>query len=91
MEVVVCRQTTAGEYIVNAHAYGFRETNAIPVRLFVRGLKPETDSIETLVTRSIAIDHMGQEVTAVRFTIGPDGQIDKDSVNNLQKGLRAGE
>jgi hypothetical protein len=33
---------------------------------------------------------MGQETTAVRFTLGPDGQIDGDSINNLQKSLRAG-
>jgi len=90
MEVVVCRQATAGEYIVNVHAYRFQEANAIPVQLFVRGLRSASGSFETLLTRSITVEHMGQEITAVRFTIGPDGQIDQDSINNLQKGLRAG-
>jgi hypothetical protein len=90
MEVVVCRQASAGEYIVNVHAYRFQEANAIPVRLLVRGLHSESGSIETLLTRSIMLDHMGQEVTAVRFTLGPDGQIDDDSINNLQKNIRAG-
>jgi hypothetical protein len=90
MEVVVCRQATAGEYIVNVHAYHFQEANAIPVQFLVRGLHSETSSIETLLTRSISVGRMGQEVTAVRFTIGPDGQIDEASINNLQKGLRAG-
>ena len=90
MEVVVCRQPIAGEYIANVHAYRFEEANAIPVQLLVRGLRSETGSIETLLTKSITVEHMGQEVTAVRFTIGPDGQIDHDSINDLQKGLRAG-
>jgi hypothetical protein len=90
MEVVVCRQAAAGEYIVNVHAYRFQETNAIPVQLMVRGMHPGTNSIETMLTRSIAVDHMGQEITAVRFTLGPDGQIDDGSINNLQKSLRAG-
>src|ERR1700689_3976285 len=76
MEVVVCRQATSGEYIVNIHAYSFHEGSAIPVRLLVRGLHSDRGSIETLLTRSIMLDHMGQEVTAVRFTLGPDGQID---------------
>ncbi|MGD0432484.1 MAG: hypothetical protein ABSA58_15490, partial [Acetobacteraceae bacterium] len=89
MEVVVCRQAIAGEYIVNVHAYRFQEPSAIPVRLLVHGLRPESNSIQTLLTRSITVDHMGQEVTAVRFTIGADGQIDQDSINNLQKNLRA--
>jgi hypothetical protein len=56
----------------------------------VRGMHPGTNSIETMLTRSIAVDHMGQEITAVRFTLGPDGQIDDGSINNLQKSLRAG-
>jgi hypothetical protein len=90
MEVVVCRQATAGEYIANVHAYRFEEANAIPVKLLVRGLRSESGSIETLLTRSVTLGRMGQEVTAVRFMIGPDGQIDQDSINNLQIGLRAG-
>lgn len=75
---------------MNVHAYRFEEANAIPVQLFVRGLRSESGSIETLLTRSITLEHMGQEVTAVRFRIGTDGQIDQDSINNLQIGLRAG-
>jgi hypothetical protein len=90
MEVVVCRQAAAGEYIVNAHAYRFEEANAIPVQLIVRGMHSETNSIETMLTRSVTVDHMGQEITAVRFTLGPDGQIDDGSINDLQKSLRAG-
>jgi hypothetical protein len=90
MEVVVCRQATTGEYIVNVHAYRFEEANAIPVRLLVRGMHSESGSIETLLTTSITMAHMGQEMTAVRFTIGPDGEIVKGSMNNLQKDLRAG-
>ena len=89
MEVVVCRRAAAGEYIVNVHAYRFEEAKAIPVQVLVRGLHPETGSVETLLTRYITVEHMGQEATVVRFTIGHDGQIDQDSVNNLQKGLRA--
>ena len=90
MEVVVCRQATAGEYIVNVHAYRFEEANAIPVQLIVRGMHSGTNSIETMLTRSVTVDHMGQEITAVRFTLGPDGQIDDGSINDLQKSLRAG-
>jgi hypothetical protein len=90
MEVVVCRQAAAGEYIVNVHAYRFQETAAIPVRLLVRGLRSEAGSFETLLRKSVTVDHMGQETTVVRFKIGPDGTIDEDSVNNLQKSLRSG-
>jgi len=86
----VCRQATAGEYIVNVHAYRFEEAQAIPVHLLVRGIHSDGGSIETLLTRSVTVDHAGQEVTAVRFTLAPDGEIDKGSINNLQKDLRAG-
>ena len=89
MEVVVCRQAVAGEYIANVHAYRFEEDHAIPVRLFVRGMHSGTGSIETLLTRSVTVDHMGQEITVVRFTLAPDGQIVPGSINNLQKDLRA--
>jgi hypothetical protein len=90
MEVVVCRQAAAGEYILNVHSDRFEDVNAMPVQLIVRDMHFGTNSTEIMATRSISVDHMGQGIMAVRFRLGPDGQIDHDSINNLQKSLRAG-
>ena len=90
IEMVVCRQATAGEYIVNVHAYALRESKPMPVQVLVRGVHPETDSVETLLSKFTTVERNGQEITVVRFRLGPDGRIDQDSVNDLQKNLRAG-
>jgi hypothetical protein len=88
-EIVACRRTPPGEYVINANAYAFRDQGAIPIRVFVRHQRPGNEEVDTLLTRSTTVDHDGQEVTVVRFTLDTDGAVVPGSVNNLYRELRS--
>jgi len=45
----------------------------------------------TLVSRTVALDHVGQQVTVARFTLDAHGSLVPGSVNNLPVPLYARE
>jgi hypothetical protein len=89
MEIVACRKAPEGEYVVNVHAYAFRDSGAIPIRVFVKHQRAGESTLEPLLTQVAALDHNGQEVTVARFTLDADGGLVQDSVNHLYQGLRS--
>lgn len=88
-ERVVIRGIIAGEYIVNVHMYRKEEKNAQPilVRIALFSLKGKDTEI---TNNTIALTEDGDEKTAFRFSLSPEGQV--TNINYLQREIvrRAG-
>ena len=71
-ETVSIRALAAGEYVVNVLHYRAGNDGPVPVSIKVERLNPEL-SLVYYGKRILA--GVGDEQTAVRFTVGPDGEI----------------
>lgn len=71
-EVVTLRGVVQGEYVVNVHYYA-SETNQ-PVDVNVRLVKVNP-KLEVIYYGTLKLEKKGDEKTAVRFRIAPDGQV----------------
>ncbi len=88
-EIAYSRGLAPGEYIVNVHMYrALGVAFPIPVKVNVTVNKDPAKSTAPLLTTSIDLRKLNQEVTAFRFQIDSKGELVRESVNNLNKGLR---
>ena len=71
-EVVTIRGVVKGEYVVNLHYYA-TETNK-PNDVEVRLVKVNP-SLEVIYYNTVTLNELGEEKTALRFTIGFDGKV----------------
>ena len=71
-ETVSLRGIIPGEFVVNIHHYLANGTGDVPVEVKVEKLNPE---VTLVFYTTLQLDHKGQELTAVRFTLDDDGQI----------------
>ena len=71
-ETVSLRGLIPGEFVVNIHHYLANGTGDVPVEVKVEKLNPE---VTLVFYTTLQLDHKGQELTAVRFTLDDDGQI----------------
>jgi hypothetical protein len=81
-EVVTLRGIEPGEFVVNVHYY--ESANAAPVDVTVTVVKVNPRA-EVIFHGTLTLAHKGDEATAVRFTVRPDGSV--TDVNTLAKSL----
>lgn len=78
-EVVTIRNLVPGEYIVNVFAYALRPTRPIIAKIEIVRLRPWA----MVAFKTMSLNHNGDEKTAVRFTVKPDGSV--TGINELTK------
>lgn len=78
-EIVTLRGTTMGEYVVNLHMYKKHEVPPVEVTVQVDKVNP----FSTICVKKITLTNLGDEVTAVRFTVDRKGLI--TSISDLPK------
>ena len=81
-EIVSIRGIASGEYIVNLHLYRDDRGKPVPVKVKVEKLNPK---VELVYYGDVTLKRRGEEQTAVRFSVSPDGKV-KD-VNRLAKAI----
>lgn len=81
-EVVTIRGTVAGEYVVNVHYYATEDEQPVDVNVKVEKVNP---TLEVVFYGTVTLTQVGDEETAVRFTIRADGAV--GDVNQLPKQL----
>lgn len=81
-EVVTLRGIVPGEYTVNAQYYQSRNGQPVDVTISVIKVNPRADVV---FYGQLKLSRQGDEATAVRFTLLPDGQV--VNVNTLPKAL----
>ncbi len=81
-EVVTIRGIAPGEYTVNAHYYESKDGKPVDVTVSVMKVNPRA---EVIFYGQLTLARKGDQATAVRFTVLPDGSV--ASVNTLAKDL----
>lgn len=79
-EIVSIRGILPGEYVVNLHLY--RATGALPLEATVK-VEKLNPSVRLVYYGTVELGRQGDERTAVRFTVAPDGAA--RDVNRLEK------
>ncbi|MBI2993365.1 MAG: hypothetical protein HYY48_04215 [Gammaproteobacteria bacterium] len=81
-EVVTIRSIIPGEYIVNVHYYASATHQPVPVTVRVDKVNP---SLEVIYYDTLTLASKGEERTALRFSIDPDGRV--YDINQMPKSL----
>ena len=81
-EVVTIRGIEPGEFTVNAHYYESKDDKPVEVTVTVIKVNPKADVV---FYGQLTLARKGDEGTAVRFTVLPDGNV--TNVNTLPKKL----
>ena len=81
-EVVTLRGVVTGEYVVNLHYYASETGKPVDVNVRLAKVNPK---LEIVYYGTVNMEERGQEKTAVRFSIGRDGNI--YGINFLPKSL----
>lgn len=71
-EVVTIRGRPPGEFIVNLHYYHSENHRKVPVTIYLAEVNP---ALRVLHYATVTMTREGEEKTAVRFTILPDGRV----------------
>ncbi|MGE0387171.1 MAG: hypothetical protein AB7Q97_20805 [Gammaproteobacteria bacterium] len=71
-EVVTIRGVVTGEYVVNLHYYATKTEKPVEATVRVDKVNP---ALEVMYYGKVRLERKGDEQTAVRFSIGPDGRI----------------
>lgn len=81
-EVVTLRGVVKGEYVVNLHYYASETGKPVDVHVRLAKVNPK---LEIIYYGTVNLEKRGDEKTAVRFTIGRDGNV--FGINFLPKSL----
>ena len=81
-EVLAIRGIEPGEFTINVQYYESRNSQPVPVTVSVIKVNPRADVV---YYGQLTLARKGDEATAVRFTILPDGSV--ANVNTLPKSL----
>lgn len=81
-EVVTLRGVVKGEYIVNLHYYATETEKPVDVNVRLAKVNPK---LEVVYYGTVTLEKKGDEKTAVRFSIGRDGEV--YGINFLPKQL----
>ncbi len=81
-EVVTLRGVVKGEYVVNLHYYASETGKPVDVNVRLAKVNPK---LEIVYYGTVNLEKRGDEKTAVRFSIGRDGEI--FGINFLPKSL----
>ncbi len=84
LENAYTRGASAGEYIVNVHAYHASSDSLypIPVTVVVQ-LRNDNGSTETIGAAKIILTHQHEEITAIRFTLDALHRV--SNINHVQR------
>ena len=82
-EIAYSRGIPGGEYVVNAHMYGPKGPESIPVKAVVSVRKP-TGETEQLLHTDVVLRHHNEEVTAFRFRLTESGNLVPGSVTTVR-------
>ena len=87
------RGLPAGEYNINLHLYrdarvGFGGTVTVDVTVRERRLASQDQSMMTIWTGTVVLERVGQEITAIRFTLDDKGLVVDGSKHTTPIGLR---
>ena len=88
-EIAFSRGTPVGEYTVNLHLY--RDVSGrLPIpAVVVVSVRPHRDvAAAAIATEQVTLDHVGQELTVVRFVLDEKGALVAGSVHQLPRVLR---
>ena len=89
-EVAYTRGAPGGEYVVNLHMYRGRSVSyPIAVKVVASAKGDSARAAKPLVETAVQLRKEGQELTAIRFRLDPNGGLVAGSVNSLFKPLRA--
>ena len=84
------RGTPTGEYIVNVHCYRCPVVPiTVEVEVSINDAKPGKASLRKLVSTRVELTRNGHERTVVRFLLDDDAKLVPNSVNQVQRELRA--
>ena len=91
-EVAFSRGTPAGAYTINLHLYR-NNTGRLPITaIVVVGVKVDPDStMQLIATERVELVRVGQEITAVRFSLDGSGDLVPGSIHRLQRALRTAQ
>ena len=81
-EVVTLRGVAPGEYTVNAHYYDSKDGKPVEVAVSILKVNPRA---EVIFYGALTLARKGDEATAARFTVLPDGSV--ANINTLPKTL----
>ena len=84
-EVVTVRGLVPGDYVINVNYYETHTDNPVSVKVKIEKVNP---ILEVVYYDTVILEKVGQEKTAVRFTLNTDGGI--TNINHLQKSLVIG-
>ena len=89
-EVAYTRGTPGGDYVVNVHLYRSLATS-LPINVqVVASLRANANGeSQPLVTTTVPLSKVGQEVTAIRFRLDAEGRLVPGSVNSIFRPLRS--
>lgn len=89
-ESAYSRGIVEGNYAVNVHMYR-NQTAEYPVPVAVAvSVKPDSgQSLRQILATEVNLTHHGQELTAFRFRLGDDGELEAGSVHDLPVALRS--
>lgn len=89
-EVSYSRGIPAGEYIVNAHMYGYIPPGVIiPVKIVV-SVRTKFEATRQLLQSSVVLTRHNQERTIFAFRLTSQGELVEDSVSTLYRPLITG-
>jgi len=88
-EVSYSRGVPSGEYTVNLHLYrDFSLSLPLPVDIMVSVKANAQSSARQILSTSVLLKKVGEELTAFRFELDKDGKLRSGSVHDLPKPLR---
>lgn len=85
------RGIVEGEYTINLHLYR-NVSGVLPITVIVVvSVKENPDaSTKQILTRTVDLLSVGQEITVFRFELNKHGKLDVESVHDIYKSLRSG-
>ncbi|WP_315834876.1 hypothetical protein [Bradyrhizobium prioriisuperbiae] len=81
-EIVTVRGVVAGEYTINVSHFQALTREPVPAKVKVQKLNP---TAQVIYDNTVTVDHIGDEKTAVRFTLDAEGEV--VDINNRYKSL----
>lgn len=84
-EVLTIRGRPPGEYVINVHYFKSESNSEVPVTVYLAEVNPV---MKVLHYHTAVLKKEGDEQTAVRFTLTPNGKV--TNINQLQKSLVKG-
>ena len=93
-EVMFSRGIPEGEYIINLHWYSNAQgASQVPVKVIITMRKDDSEGAKgsdiKVLTKTVTLTKPTEERTVLRFRVGPDMELDRDSFNDDFKAIRA--